>query len=370
MSFQPPRLGTFVKIPPQARKAMQIRRRVGTKLAPAGAFALVAAGLGGVAYFKQTDGFDTFAKVAVIVALVAGVVGGAMSLAKQEIGAPIAAGGLTLFMSIAAGYLGAWVNFHRVFDSLEVKLFVAAGVVSLVAAVIAVVGLAGEGSPPLGVVIALLAVVPPVCLAALLHVDDARPASTVGAVVGALVVSAFIAIGASRGRFGGVMSVVAAGVLLPGWIDAARNADDRKAAALAALLAVVVIIVLGGVLVAVAFRTGTVVEDPDLITDSWRGEAGGAAAVVVPAGVVAPNYGAPPTMANPRMGPVVRPVGQPSTPVPVPTNGQWANDPHGRYQYRYWNGKRWTDHVATNGITGIDPIETDVTAGMPAVGPT
>ena len=366
MSFQPPRLGTFVKIPPQARMAMQMRRRVGTKLAPAGVFALVAAGLGGVAFFKQTDGFDTSGKVAVIIALVAAVVGGAMSLVKQEIGAPIAAGGLTLFMSIAAGYLGTWVNFHHVFDSLEVKLFVAAGVVGLVAAVIAVIGLAGEGSPPLGVVIALLAVVPPVCLAALLHVDDARPASTIGAVVGALVASAFIAIGASRARLGGVMSVVAAGVLLPGWIDVAKNAEDRKAASLAALLAVVVIIVLGVVLVAVAFRAGTVVEDPDLITDSWQGE--GAAAAVASAGVVAPNYSAPPTVANPRIGPVVRPVGQPITPVPVPTNGQWADDPYARYQYRYWNGKRWTDHVATNGITGIDPIETDVTASVPAVG--
>ena len=60
MSFQPPRLGTFVKIPPQARQAMQMRHRVGTKLAPAGALSLIAAGLGGVAYFKQTRGFDGY----------------------------------------------------------------------------------------------------------------------------------------------------------------------------------------------------------------------------------------------------------------------------------------------------------------------
>ena len=346
-----------------------MRGRVGTKLAPAGALSLIAAGLGGVAYFKQTDAFDGYGKVAILISLAAAVVGGALALVKQEVGAPLAAGGLTLFMSIAAGYLGTWVHFHRVFDSLEVKLYVAAGVVGLVAAIIAVVGLAGVGNPPLGVVIALLAVVPPVCLAALLHLDHARPANAVGTCVGALVVAAFIAVGASRGRLGGVISVVAAAVLLPGWIQAAKEVDDRKAAALAALLAVIVIIALGLVLVALSLRAGAVVADPDLITDTWQTTGAGAAAVVASPSVVAPNWVQTPTVAAPRMGPVVRPVGQPIVPVPVPTSGQWADDPYGRYQFRYWNGKRWTDHVATNGITGLDPIEPDATATLPSAGP-
>ena len=349
---------------------MSVRHRVGTKLAPAGALALIAAGLGGVAYFKRTDGFNGYGKAAVIAALVIAVVGGAMALVKQEIGAPLAAGGLTIFISLAAGIMGNWVNFHHVFDSLEVKLFVAAGVVSLVAALIAVVGLAGAGNPPLGVVIALLAVVPPVCLAALLHVDDARPAAIVGTIVGAFLVSAFIAIGASRGRLGGVLSLAAAGVLLPGWIEAAKHAGDRKAAAYAGLLAVIVIIALALVLVALSFRGDGVVSDPDLITDSWRADVTGAAPVLTSAGAVAPSYAQPSAVGSPRMGPVVRPVGQPLTPVAVQTNGQWADDPYGRYQSRYWNGKRWTDHVATNGITGLDPIDTEITASLPAVGPT
>jgi hypothetical protein len=368
MSFQPPRLGTFVKIPPQARQAMSMRRRVGTKLAPAGALALIAAGLGGVAYFKQTEGFDGYGKAAMIMALVAAVVGGAMAIMKQEIGAPLAAGGLTIFMARAAAALGAWVNVHHVFDSLEVKLFVAAGVVGLVAAVIAVAGLAGAGNPPLGVVIALLAVVPPVCLAALLHVDDARPAATVGACVGALIVSAFIAVGASRGRLGGVICVAAAAVLLPGWIDLSKQAPDRKAAAYAALLAVIVIIALGLVLVALGLRAHTVSDDPDLITDSWRGDGAVAAAVVAAPGVVAPNSTQPLSVVAPRVGPVVRPVGQPMTPVVVPTSGRWADDPFARYQSRYWNGKRWTEHVATNGVTGVDPVD-EGTGAVPAAGP-
>jgi len=47
------------------------------------------------------------------------------------------------------------------------------------------------------------------------------------------------------------------------------------------------------------------------------------------------------------------------TPVPptapaVPE--QWAPDPSGRHQHRWWNGREWTEHVADNGASGIDPL--------------
>lgn len=345
-----------MRMPPSMRMAMNMKRRTGTKLAPAGALALVAGGVGGVAYFKQTAGFDTYAKVTIIVALIAAVVGGALSLVKQEIGAPIAAAGLTPFMAIAAGYLGSYVSFDGALDPLEAKLFVVAGVVGLIAAVIALVGLAGEGNPPLGAVIALLAVVPPVCFAAVVHIDDFHPAAVIGAVIGQVVIAVVIASGGLRGRLGGLISIVAAGLLLPRWIQLVKDNDDRRAASLAALLAVIVIIVLGLTLVALAMRTASADDDPALITDNWQTSQG--AAVVPVAAVVRPNYTPPPAVAQPQTGPVVRPVGPPATPVPQPTNGQWATDPYGRYQVRYWNGKRWTDHVASNGITGLDPVET------------
>ena len=39
-----------------------------------------------------------------------------------------------------------------------------------------------------------------------------------------------------------------------------------------------------------------------------------------------------------------------------PTNPPcWAADPLGRHQYRYWDGAQWTEHVADNGMNGIDP---------------
>jgi hypothetical protein len=34
----------------------------------------------------------------------------------------------------------------------------------------------------------------------------------------------------------------------------------------------------------------------------------------------------------------------------------WAADPSGRHEYRYWDGTRWTDHVADQGRTGVDPV--------------
>jgi hypothetical protein len=33
----------------------------------------------------------------------------------------------------------------------------------------------------------------------------------------------------------------------------------------------------------------------------------------------------------------------------------WLPDPGGRHEYRYWNGTSWTNDVATNGVTSVDP---------------
>lgn len=45
------------------------------------------------------------------------------------------------------------------------------------------------------------------------------------------------------------------------------------------------------------------------------------------------------------------PAAFPTAPVPA---GQWAADPSGRHQYRWWDGARWTEHVSSNGVTGVD----------------
>jgi hypothetical protein len=33
----------------------------------------------------------------------------------------------------------------------------------------------------------------------------------------------------------------------------------------------------------------------------------------------------------------------------------WAPDPFGRFELRYWNGTRWTEHVSTWWRQQIDP---------------
>ena len=33
-------------------------------------------------------------------------------------------------------------------------------------------------------------------------------------------------------------------------------------------------------------------------------------------------------------------------------SADWFEDPTGRHQYRYWDGKRWTDDVADDGVQG------------------
>jgi len=36
----------------------------------------------------------------------------------------------------------------------------------------------------------------------------------------------------------------------------------------------------------------------------------------------------------------------------------WYPDPYGRSELRYWDGELWTDHVASNGRQGTDPVAT------------
>ena len=34
---------------------------------------------------------------------------------------------------------------------------------------------------------------------------------------------------------------------------------------------------------------------------------------------------------------------------------RWATDPYARHEQRYWDGRKWTEHVSTNGVAAIDP---------------
>lgn len=39
-------------------------------------------------------------------------------------------------------------------------------------------------------------------------------------------------------------------------------------------------------------------------------------------------------------------------------SGRWNVDPTARHQYRYWDGRAWTEHVVDNGAFDTDPVPT------------
>jgi uncharacterized Tic20 family protein len=48
----------------------------------------------------------------------------------------------------------------------------------------------------------------------------------------------------------------------------------------------------------------------------------------------------------------------------------WHTDPLGRFQLRYWDGERWTEHVSTNGVPSVSPLDAPPPPGgamVPAV---
>ncbi len=63
-----------------------------------------------------------------------------------------------------------------------------------------------------------------------------------------------------------------------------------------------------------------------------------------------------------------------------PTEANWLPDPHGRHEYRYWDGTAWSDQVSDGGVVSTDPpgdaptVATDAVAGagtapQPVAGP-
>ncbi len=52
------------------------------------------------------------------------------------------------------------------------------------------------------------------------------------------------------------------------------------------------------------------------------------------------------------------------------SDAAWQPDPTGRHQYRYWDGNQWTNHVADNGVNGVDALSSTEAALPPEAGPT
>jgi serine/threonine-protein kinase len=61
------------------------------------------------------------------------------------------------------------------------------------------------------------------------------------------------------------------------------------------------------------------------------------------------------TTVHHRLGELMAEARDPSPPPPAVPAG-WYADPVGRAEQRYWDGARWTDHIARAGAVGVDPL--------------
>ncbi len=69
------------------------------------------------------------------------------------------------------------------------------------------------------------------------------------------------------------------------------------------------------------------------------------------------GYGPPPGPGGYRPpGYAAPPAGPPPPPPPQTAPASWMPDPTGRHQHRYWSGSAWTDHVADDGVSSLDPV--------------
>jgi hypothetical protein len=53
----------------------------------------------------------------------------------------------------------------------------------------------------------------------------------------------------------------------------------------------------------------------------------------------------------------------------TPGESGWRVDPTGRHELRFWNGSRWTDHVADDGVTSVDSLTSWISTSQ-TTGPT
>ena len=47
---------------------------------------------------------------------------------------------------------------------------------------------------------------------------------------------------------------------------------------------------------------------------------------------------------------------RPAPPVAPANPAGWFPDPVGGHDHRYWDGTRWTEHVADAGVSAVDPL--------------
>ena len=92
-----------------------------------------------------------------------------------------------------------------------------------------------------------------------------------------------------------------------------------------------------------------------------------ATGALVPVGAGAESMADAPQPTAPARAPGTRPPTSPSAPAEEPEStapsappaspAAWHPDPLGRHELRWWDGSRWTEHVADGGETSTDPVD-------------
>ncbi|HEY4332588.1 MAG TPA: DUF2510 domain-containing protein [Ilumatobacteraceae bacterium] len=355
MSFYPPRLSTFVRIPPQARQ-MRRMKSWGMHIT-AGIFAIVCGGLYAFDFaldYKAIASHDTnWIKAATVISIAAAVIGGAMAISRATAGPPLATGGVAFPAAAIVSLIVARIDVSTAFSTSHAKLELAAAITGVIAVFLCTSCFDDKASVAFGAPIAVLAFVPAVADAFLIHIDDFHTKEQIAGIAGLVIIALVILVGALKGRFGVIASIVAATVLGLTFVDPARHAFDRKAAAVVAVIACGLIVVLG--LIALILATVGAHSEVTNAAATQDGPKPGQLTDFVPP--VAPNMPAYTTAQQIKVAAVV----PANTAVAAPavsslTTPQWAKDPYGHYEVRYWNGTKWTDHVSTKGVTAIDPV--------------
>ncbi len=299
----------------------------------AGVCSLFAGTLGAVAWVIGDNATSGFELVSIILAIAATGTGGLAAVCRNPLGVAIGGGGATLLVGDALDLVGRQLGADGGSGSLATtddKLLVAAGVVGLVAIATGFGSLQADderrvasraargGGGSAGAAVALVGFVPVFAIAVIMRADETQDALQIGALSAYVVVGVVIAVGGLRGGRPVIASVVAACVHLPIWVGLAKGQSDATIAVWIGLAALVAVAALG-LTCAQASRVPTNHQDRQAVDQ----------AELIPAWFA-------------------KPVGS------VP--GQWAADPFGRFESRYWNGEQWTEHVLSNGAAATDPI--------------
>lgn len=373
----------------------------------------IGAGTGGFLGRFSADSFIDFTWANTLRdAAIFALIGGVLALCQQEIALPIVIGSCAPIVAVVGTTVAELhLKLSRLLDPYPVRgvLLLGAAITAAFGMVLGLTGLRGHANAGFGVPAALLTLVSLGSTAALFHLDKFRHAMQLRPFSGFIFIALVSVVCSFAGRYGVFASSIAAATIVSLFIDSIEFGGFRRPAAIADVIALTLVIALGTTTVAMTAKRESAVgvERP-----SWEAQwdidpspyasttqvpvqrsAVATSAFPAPGGTITgqtsytsatprPAHGGPPTpppvaslptnefattadqllSGHPLIAPyeatsaiVQQPVRDVDTGA-VSTVGQWAADPYGRHQFRYWDGGQWTEHVQDDGDAAIDHV--------------